>query len=115
MTGGRAPRRKGDVFERAVVAVLLEAGFAAERCFGAGRPDDVGDVELAAFPWLFVDCKNAHRFELAEWVDALAGKAARADDGIPLVVVKRPRRPARDAYAVVPLWAFAEILERLEA
>jgi hypothetical protein len=46
VTGGRLPKRKGDIFERAVAGYLRCPGFPrAERGYGAGRPDDRGDID----------------------------------------------------------------------
>lgn len=111
VTGGRAPKVKGDNFERAVVAVFRAYGIVAERCYGAGRPDDVGDLELDRHPWLIVDCKDAKRHELADWIDSLS---AKAEGKLPVVIVKRPRRPVNDAYVVVPLGSFCALLLELE-
>ncbi len=63
MTGGSAPKRKGSAFERDVVAYLREHGFPdAERAYGAGRPEDIGDV--VGIPGVTVEVKNHARLEL---------------------------------------------------
>ena len=43
---GRAMKAKGSAFERDVVAFLRDHGHPfAERHYGAGRPEDVGDID----------------------------------------------------------------------
>ena len=64
MTGGSAPKRKGSSFERDVVHYLQEHGFTdAERAYGAGRPEDIGDV--VGIPGATIECKAAKSIDLA--------------------------------------------------
>jgi hypothetical protein len=88
---GRAPRRKGDRLERAVVKQLQAAGLGAKRVplsgSAAGYPGDVC-VELAGRE-LTLECKSRRDFAtLYGWLtgrDALILKGDRKD---PLLVVR---------------------------
>jgi hypothetical protein len=107
---GRAMKAKGSAFEREVVRVLHEHGHPhAERSYGAGRPRDVGDV--AGVPGFVVEAKACRALDLAGWLDEATREAANAGEGVvPVVVAKRRGRPAEDAYAVLRLVDFAELL-----
>jgi Holliday junction resolvase len=92
MSGGRASREKGNRHERALVAILQEAGFAAERVplSGAARGRFSGDVSV---PLLGVDRRvevkvrgNGFR-ELYKWLDGADLLVVRADRSEPLVVL----------------------------
>ncbi len=63
---GTAARRKGSIWERAVVAYLRQHGFPhAERAYGAGRPQDVGDID--GLPGVVIEAKNHRSIDLAGW------------------------------------------------
>jgi hypothetical protein len=102
-----ANKRKGDTFERDVVAVLRAHGFPhAERVLRLGAHEDRGDVDgLVGF---HVDCKNQKRHDFAGWLDACKREAC--DGVIPVVVVKRRLKPIADAYVVLELGAFADLI-----
>ena len=108
MTGGAAPRRKGSQFERDVVAYLRDHGHPdAERAYGAGRPDDRGDIDgIVGADWtpMVVECKAGKRHDLAGWLDAAEAKAGPAGA---VVIVKRSAHPTGRAYVVQSLeqWA----------
>jgi hypothetical protein len=106
MTGGRAPKAKGDEWERAVVAYLQAHGYPyAERAYGAGRPDDAGDV--AGVPGVCIQCRNTKTLDLAAAVDD-ATRQARAGD-YPVAIVKRRRRGTGDGYVVMTLETFTRL------
>jgi hypothetical protein len=108
---GAGARRKGATFERAVVDYLRAHGFPyAERAYGGGRPDDRGDID--GVPGWVIEVKNQKTIELARWVDEATREA---DQPHPLkrwwaVIAKRRNRPTADAYVVMPLSQFAELL-----
>jgi Holliday junction resolvase len=91
--GGRASRQKGNRAERAIVRVLQEFGFAAERVplSGAARGRFSGDVSV---PLLGVDrrvevkCRGNGFRELYRWLDGADFLIVKADRREPLVVVK---------------------------
>lgn len=90
--GGRASRQKGDRAERALVRLLKDAGFAAERVplSGAAGGSYLGDVTV---PLLGIDrCVEvkvrANGFvELYRWLDDRDLLVVRADRKRPLVVL----------------------------
>ena len=103
MTGGRSPRAKGNRAERAIVAVLQHAGFAAERVplSGAARGRFGGDVSV---PLLGIDRRvevkvrgNGFR-EIYQWLNGAELLVVRADRCEPLVVV--PLRLATEVAAL---------------
>lgn len=102
-------RRTGDGWERAIVAYLREHGFPfAERAYGAGRPDDVGDI--AGLPGWCLEAKAHKTMDLAGWADEAAKEAENARCPWWAVIAKRRNRPAGDAYVVMSLAQFAELL-----
>jgi len=107
---GAASRRKGSTWERAVVAFLREHGHScAERAYGAGRPDDVGDVD--GLPGWVIECKDHQRLDLATWCDEAASEAANVPGGASwAVVAKRRGKGPGDAYVLTDLATFAEVL-----
>lgn len=110
VTGGAAMKAKGSAFEREVVRVLREHGHPrAARAYGAGRPQDVGDVAgLAGF---VIEAKCHRALDLAGWADEASREAANAGAGVvPVVVAKRRGRSTEDAYAVLRLADLADLI-----
>jgi Holliday junction resolvase len=103
--GGRASRDKGNRAERAIVRLLQERGFAAERVplSGAARGRFGGDVSV---PVLGVDrrvevkCRGNGFRELYKWLD-----------GADMLIVCADRR---ELLVVVPLKLAAEIAAMAE-
>ncbi len=92
MSGGRASRQKGNRAERAIVRLLQERGFAAERVplSGAARGRFGGDVSV---PLLGIDrrvevkCRCNGFRELYAWLDGADFLIVKADRLEPLVVL----------------------------
>jgi hypothetical protein len=95
MSGGRAPKRKGDKFERDCVAVMQDSGFAAERSLRAGttpgRKTSTHDIDV---PFLGsdrqIECKN-HATGFSRLYTFLEGRFAlivKSDRREPLVVLR---------------------------
>jgi hypothetical protein len=106
---GASMKAKGSAFEREVVRVLRGHGHPrAERAYGAGRPRDVGDV--AGVSGFAVEVKAHRSIDLAGWCDEAAREATNVGAGTVGVVAKRRRRPAEDAYVVLRLADFAELV-----
>ncbi|MGO8870936.1 MAG: hypothetical protein ACLQPH_05945 [Acidimicrobiales bacterium] len=104
-----AERRKGSQFERDVVAFLRANGHPyAERAYGAGRPDDRGDVD--GIPGWTLELKNCQRLDLAGWCSEASSEAANARRPRWSVIFKRRNRPTADAYVLLDLATFAELL-----
>jgi hypothetical protein len=109
VTGGAAPRRKGSAFERDVVHYLQAHGFPdAERAFGAGRPEDIGDV--VGIPGVAVEVKNHACLELAQWIDEADRERVNAKQPYGVVVVKRRGKSAAQSYVVCDLATFARLI-----
>ena len=107
---GRAMKARGAAFEREVVRVLRDHGHPhAERSYGAGRPRDVGDI--SGVRGFAIEAKACRSFDLAGWADEAAREAAHVGESVvPVVVVKRRGRPPEDAYTVLRLRDFAELV-----
>lgn len=99
---GSAAKRKGSQYERDLVAAFRAAGFDAERCYGAGRPDDVGDIEIAGLP-VVIEAKNHARLDLAGWTAEAAHEAANAGADLGVVIAKARGRNAAGSYLIVRL------------
>jgi Holliday junction resolvase len=102
-------RTKGSAFERAVAAYLQTHGHPdAERAYGAGRPDDRGDIAGVA-GWV-LECKNHARLDLAEWCDEAIAEANNARAPRWAVIHKRRRKGIADAYVTMPLATFCALV-----
>jgi Holliday junction resolvase len=107
-------KRKGDTFERDVVAYLREQGFPyVERAYGAGRPDDIGDID--GIPGWCIECKDHKTLRLAEWVDEVRREQAQAGAEFGVVVAKRRQRPIGQAYVVMELEQLVRLLKERDA
>lgn len=104
-----AAKRKGDRWERALVDWFNDNGFPhVERRYGAGQPHDRGDI--IGIPGACIEAKNHKRIALAEFVDEAVEEAEEAGAAWPIAIVKRRYKPTEEAYAVMPLWALADLL-----
>ncbi len=109
---GRPMRAKGSAFEREVVRVLREHGQPdAARAYGAGRPDDVGDI--VGVHGYAIECKAHKALTLAAWIDEAVREATHVGAGtIPVVIAKRRNRPTEEAYAVCRLTDLARLISK---
>jgi hypothetical protein len=102
-------RRKGTSFECAIVAYLKDHGFPfAERAYGAGRPDDKGDI-LGIVGWT-IEAKNHKTMDLAGWCSEASAEAINGRSHFWAVIAKRRNRPVDDAYVVISLEQFARLV-----
>jgi hypothetical protein len=102
-------RRKGSTFEVAIVTYLREHGFPfAERAYGAGRPDDRGDID--GVPGWVLEAKCHREIDLAGWVTEATAEATNARSHFWAVIAKRRNRPVSDAYVIMSLSQFARLL-----
>jgi|ERR1039458_555272 hypothetical protein len=109
MTGGSAPKRRGSAFERDIVAYLRGHGFPyAERSFGAGRPEDVGDID--GLPGFVIEAKAHRSLDLAGWVDEAETERVNARQPYAVVVAKRRNKPTGAAYVVMTLESFTRLV-----
>jgi hypothetical protein len=101
--------RKGSTFERDVVEYLRANGFPyCERHYGAGRPDDVGDID-GVVGWT-LELKNHRALDLAGWSDEAERERHNGRQRFAAVIAKRRGRPTEDSYVVMSLATFAELL-----
>ena len=108
-----ASRRKGTAWESAVVEFLREHGFPyAERRVLSGSLDR-GD--LTGLPGVMVECKAEKSIDLAGYMDEVKVQTVNAGAQLGVAVVKRRNRPPKDAYVVMDLATFAELLAEVGA
>lgn len=107
-------KAKGSAWERDVARYLTDrTGWRVER-LPAGATIDRGD--LAGIPGLVIECKNTKTLNLAGAVDEAVTEAANVGpDEVPVAIIKRRQRGVADGYAVLPLWALAELLNQRPA
>ena len=104
-----ASKRKGSAFELDVVRYFQANGFPyAERAYGAGRPDDRGDID--GIPGWVVECKNHKAIDLAGWCTEATAEAVNARSHWWCVIAKRRNRPVADSYVILSLAQFARLL-----
>lgn len=101
-------KAKGSQFERDVVNFLSDWFPAIERRL-AGSQQDKGDLQ--GIPYTVIECKNHKTFNLPEWMDRLKEQMDNANAFRGVVVVKRRNKPTAQAYAVMPLELWAELLK----
>lgn len=105
-------KQKGTAWETAVVRFLNDAGVPAYRPAQSGARD-VGDVHGVS-P-LVIQCKDRQDVMAAirEGLDAAQTQARNAGETYGVNVVKRARKPAADAYAVMRLEDLAALILQL--
>lgn len=104
-----ASRRKGTAFETAVVNYLRAEGHAAaERRALNGRLDR-GDI--AGIAGWTLECKAERTIDLAGYMGEAKAEAVNAGTELYAAVVKRRGKQTGDAYVVMPLAVFVEILK----
>lgn len=109
MTGGRSPKRKGDVFERSCVQVLKDAGIKAQRVpsSGAAQGQFSGDIHawVDGQQWT-LECKcraNGYR------------QLYKALEGRDMAIFKADRREPIAALKFTTLVSLIARLQQLEA
>jgi len=103
-------KAKGSQWERDVVAYMQTRGFRwMERRFGAGQQKDKGD--LTGLPGVVIECKNHKTHKFSEWLAEAEVERVNANADIGIVVAKRSRKPAGEAYVVMTLATFCTIME----
>ena len=109
MPGGRAAKAKGSQYERDVVHYFQDNGFPeAERAYGGGRPDDVGD--LANVPGVTGEIKNHKDIDLAGFMDEAKREQANARTPYGVAIIKRRMKPVAESYVVLTLEQFSRLL-----
>jgi len=70
-------KRKGSQYERDVVKWLISMGYpCAERAYGAGRHDDVGDID--GIDGVVIECKNEKRINIPGYLKELEDEMIHA-------------------------------------
>ena len=106
-------KRKGSAFELEVARYLAAHGFpAAERAYGAGRPDDRGDI--AGVPGVAIECKAVRAMDLAGWLTEAKREAENAGGKLAVVVAKRRMASVSRAYVVMELEQWCELAKGSE-
>lgn len=105
-------KRKGTAFESEIVAFLKAQGIPAYRPAQTGR-FDVGDVHGVS-PFV-IQAKNWRDVTsaLREGVDGVQLQARNAGETYGVAIVKRARKPAGEAYAVMRLEDLAALILQL--
>jgi len=110
---GRAMKARGSQFEREAAAFLRDHGFPhAERSYGAGRPDDAGDLD--GLPRWTVEVKACRALDLAGWMDEARREQTNASTEYTAVVAKRRGKAVEHAYVVLTLAAWARLVGETE-
>ena len=105
-------RAKGTRFESEVCAYLRDHGHRyVERRAGRGVRDG-GDI--AGLPGWVLEAKALRQLDVAGAVDEAEKERANVGVRFAAAILKRRRRPIGDAYVVVPLHRFAEVLTELD-
>jgi len=108
-TNGRLMKAKGSAFEREVVTFLHDHGHPyAERHYGAGRPEDVGDID-GIVGWT-IECKAHKAMNLAGWSDEAEHERQHGRQRFSAVIAKRRNKPVAQSYVVMSLETFARLL-----
>lgn len=106
-------KAKGTAWETAIQRFLESAGLFAYKPRQAGR-HDIGDVIVAPF----VIQAKSYRDVLAgirEGVEGVRVQKIHAKMPFGVAVVKRPRKPIEDAYVVMRLGDFPELVRAVQA
>jgi hypothetical protein len=105
--------RKGSVFERDVVKFLQVHGHPyCERAYGAGRPEDTGDID--GLPGWCLELKNHRAMNLAGWCDEVEAERVNGRQPYGAVVAKRRGKPVADSYVVMSLATFAALMKEMD-
>lgn len=103
-------KAKGSQFERDVVKYLQDNGFpSAERRYGAGLREDRGDI--VGVPGFALECKNTKSINLAQFIDEAILEAKHAKARFGAAIVKRRMRNTSEAYVIMTLEQFAELVK----
>jgi hypothetical protein len=101
---------RGEKFERDVRDYLRDAYWPGCERRGKQFAKDRGDLVGGPEGWV-LDCKDHAQIDLASFIDQAEQESRNARVGFFAAIVKRRRRPVKDAYVVMPLHVFVEIAE----
>jgi hypothetical protein len=90
-------KAKGSQAERDTAALLQAAGFlGAEREYGAGRAEDVGDIRNV--PRTVIEVKAEKAFNPSGWLAEAEVERQNAGADYGIVIAKRPGKSMKDGY-----------------
>ena len=101
-------KQKGTAWENAVAKHLRANGYPEVfRLAPAGEHDagDLGGISEVAF-----ECRNRQRQELAKNIDDANSRARNKGARWGVAIMKRPRRPVSDAYVLLDMATFLDLL-----
>ena len=103
---------KGSQYERDVVKWLRSMGYpCAERAYGAGRHDDVGDID--GINGVVIECKNEKSFRIPQYLRELEDEMTHADAETGVVLIKkRGTSNISESYAVMPAELWVNLLKQ---
>lgn len=111
-------KAKGTAFEVLVRDYLIRKGFIHAHRPALSGGNDTGDINGVArrdpMRKAIFQCKNAKSFQLSQWLNDTVEQAERADNAVPILVVKRPGKGEKalgESYAVMRLDDLAQLLE----
>jgi len=107
-----AAKRKGSQYERDVVKWLVSMGYpCAERAYGAGRHDDVGDID--GINGVVIECKNEKAIRIPQYLRELEDEMTHADAETGVVLIKkRGTSNISESYAVMPAELWVNLLKQ---
>ena len=105
-------KRKGSQYERDVVKWLRSMGYpCAERAYGAGRHDDVGDID--GINGVVIECKNEKAIRSPQYLRELEDEMTHADAETGVVLIKkRGTSNISESYAVMPAELWVNLLKQ---
>jgi hypothetical protein len=109
-------KAKGTSFETLIKNYLNDKGFKKAHRTALTGGDDAGDIHGIERPdghKAILQCKNHKKYDLSGWLDDTVEQAARANDAVPALVVKRAGKGEKavgDSYVVMRLSDFVELL-----
>jgi Holliday junction resolvase len=87
-------KQKGTSFETLIREYLNKQGFKDARRVALQGGGDTGDINGIKHGLtgqkVAIQCKNQKAFNLSSWLNDTVEQAARLDDALPVLVVKRP-------------------------
>jgi len=95
-------KAKGSQAERDSATLLKNAGFQdADREFGAGRSEDVGDIRN--IPRTVIEVKAEKAFNPSGWLAEAESERINAGADYGIVFAKRPGKSMKDGYFIMRL------------
>lgn len=103
-------KRKGTAWEVRVRDYLCANGLDVYRPAQAGK-NDKGD--LIGVPHWTIECKSTKAITLASFMKEAEDEAKKGQTAYHAVVINRRMKHVSQAYAVIPLWAFVDLIGAL--